>query len=74
VVQTELEEKEYRILREASRVRGLSIKEGLREAAREWSTNQIPFSEDPLFRPKSRRTGVRSDASKLDKQLYRERP
>ncbi len=73
VVQTELEEKEYRLLKEAVDKQGLSLKRGVREAVLQWVSTQIPVSEDPLFSVKPVRTGVETDSSKLDERLYREK-
>ncbi|NQT09456.1 hypothetical protein HQ586_10290 [Candidatus Bathyarchaeota archaeon] len=73
VVQTELEDKEYRLLKEAVDKQGLSIKRGVREAVLQWVSTQIPVSEDPLFSVKPVRTGVETDSSKLDERLYREK-
>ena len=50
VVQTELPEEEYELLRDAVRKRMLSIKEGVKEAIREWINTQIPVKEDPLLK------------------------
>lgn len=73
VVQTELEDKEYRLLKEAVDKQGLSLKRGVREAVLQWVSTQIPVSEDPLFSVKPVRTGVETDSSKLDERLYREK-
>jgi hypothetical protein len=73
VVQTELDDKEYMLLKEAVDKKGLSLKKGVREAVLQWVSTQIPVSEDPLFKVKPVRTGVETDASKLDGRLYREK-
>jgi len=73
VVQTELEDKEYRLLKEAVDKQGLSLKRGVREAVLQWVSTQIPVSEDPLFSVKPVRTGVETDSSNLDERLYREK-
>lgn len=70
VVQTELDDDEYRLLKEVVEKRRITLKSGLREAVRQWVSTQIPVSEDPLFRVEPVNTGVRTDASKLDKRLY----
>lgn len=74
IVQTELEVKEYEILRRVVGKRGLTIKQGLREAVRQWIAAQIPIGDDPLFRVKPVKTGVETDASNLDGPLYGEAP
>jgi len=73
VVQTELEDKEYRLLKQAVDKQGLSLKRGVREAVLQWVSTQIPISEDPLFSVKPVKTGVETDSSKLDERLYREK-
>jgi len=72
VVQTELEMKEYEALRRVVEKRGLTIKQGLREAVQQWIATQIPLEEDPLFKVKPVKTGVETDSSNLDRALYRE--
>ena len=72
VVQTELEMKEYEALRRVVEKRGLTIKQGLREAVQQWIATQIPLDEDPLFKVKPVKTGVETDSSNLDRALYRE--
>ena len=71
VVQTELPEQEYELLREVVRRRKLSIKEGLKEAIRQWINVQIPIEDDPLFKVSPVRTGVSTDSANLDERLYR---
>lgn len=71
VVQTELIEQEYELLQRITEKKGMTIKHGLREAVQQWVRTQIPITEDPLFKLKPVRTGVKTDSSKLDKPLYR---
>jgi len=71
VVQTELEMKEYEALRRVVERRGLTIKQGLREAIQQWIATQISLEEDPLFKVKPVKTGVKTDSSNLDRALYR---
>ena len=71
IVQTELEMKEYEALRKVVERRGLTIKQGLREAIQQWIATQIPLEEDPLFKVKPVKTGVKTDSSNLDRALYR---
>ena len=73
VVQTELEEDEYLLLKKAVDKKGMSIKGGLREAVHQWVTTQIPLSEDPLFNVEPVKTGVKTDSSRLDDALYKEK-
>ena len=72
VVQTELEMKEYEALRRVVEKRGLTIKQGVREAVQQWIATQIPLGEDPLFKVKPVKTGIETDSSNLDRALYRE--
>ena len=72
-VQTELPEEEYRLLAKTVKDRNLTIKEGVREAVRQWIETRIPLAEDPLFELKPVKTGVKTDSSKLDEELYGER-
>jgi len=73
VVQTELEDDEYLLLKKAVEKKGMSIKGGLREAVHQWVTTQIPLSEDPLFNVEPVKTGVKTDSSRLDDALYKEK-
>ena len=72
VVQTDLDDDEYRLLKKATEKRGITLKTGLREAVRQWVGTQIPLAEDPLFRLKPVKTGVKTDSSNIDGALYRE--
>ena len=72
VVQTELEVGEYEMLRRVVRKRGLTIKQGVREAIQQWIAMQTSLDEDPLFRVKPVKTGVETDSSNLDRTLYGE--
>ena len=71
-VQTELPEEEYRMLVKAAKEKNISIKEGVREAVRRSIETGLPFSEDPLFGLKPVKTGVITDSSRLDEELYGE--
>ena len=71
VVQTELVDEEYRLLRKAVAKKGITIKKGVRAAIRQWIGTQIPVTEDPLFKVKPMRTGVETNSAELDKHLYR---
>lgn len=70
VVQTELVKQEYEIFQKVVEKRGLTIKQGLREAIQQWVSTQIAVEEDPLFKVKPVKTGVKTNSSKLDKLLY----
>ena len=71
VIQTELADNEYQLLKETLAKRGLSIKEGVREAVHQWLGTQMPIAEDPLFKIKPVQTGVKTDSGQLHKELYR---
>ena len=73
MVQTELEDDEYLLLKKAVEKKGISLKSGLREAVHQWVTTQIPLSEDPLFNVEPVKTGVKTDSSRLDDPLYKEK-
>jgi len=70
VVQTEVDASEYGILESIVRKRRMTIKEAVREAIESWIGLQTPLEEDPLFKLKPARTGVKTDSSKLDEALY----
>jgi len=72
VVQTELEAGEYEMLRRVVGRRGLTIKQGVREAIQQWIAMQTSLDEDPLFKVKPVKTGVETDSSSLDRTLYGE--
>ena len=73
MVQTELEDDEYLLLKKAVEKKGMSLKSGLREAVHMWVTTQIPLSEDPLFNVEPVKTGVETNSSRLDDPLYKEK-
>lgn len=72
VVQTELEMKEYEAFRRVVEKMGLTIKQGLREAVQQWIAMQSSLEEDPLFKVRPVKTGVKTDSSNLDRTLYGE--
>jgi len=74
IVQTELVEKEYELFQKVVKKKKLTIKQGLREAIQQWMSTQIPVEDDPLFKIKPVKTGVKTDSSKLDKALYEGKP
>ena len=72
VVQTEIEMNEYEALRRVVEKRGLTIKQGLREAIQQWVAMQSSFEEDPIFKVRAVKTGVKTNSSNLDRTLYGE--
>lgn len=76
VVQTELGEEEYRRFRAFAEEEGVSIKEALRRAAREYADERSrPDPDDPFF-TYHEDTGVEgsepTDAREMDDDLYGE--
>jgi len=75
VVQTELNDAEYRILLEYARRSGCTIKEALREAALKLTISDSVDPNDPVFSepPSAKRTGKQERTSaEHDKVLYGE--
>jgi len=70
VVQTQVNETVYKALETIVRKRHITIKDAVREAIVSWIGLQTPVAEDPLLRLKPVKTGVKTDASKLDEILY----
>jgi len=70
VVQTELPEQEYALLQKAVAKKKVTVKQGVREAIQQWVCAQIPLAEDPLFRVKPVKTGIKTDSTDLDRSLY----
>jgi len=60
----------YKALETIVRKRHITIKDAVREAIVSWIGLQTPVAEDPLLRLKPVKTGVKTDASKLDEILY----
>jgi len=70
VVQTQVNETVYKALETIVRKRRVTIKDAVREAIVSWIGLQTPVADDPLLRLKPVKTGVKTDASKLDETLY----
>ncbi len=74
VVQTEVDPELYRFLRKTAEAKGLSLKEAVRRALRDWAAREGDLSWDPLFDLRKTFTaGEATDASKVDKVVYRRR-
>ncbi len=73
VVQTEVNPADYEALEKVVKKRRITIKEAVREALTSWIGLQTPLDEDPIFKLRPRRTGVKTDSSKLDDLLYSRR-
>ncbi len=69
-MQTEVNQADYEALEKMVKRRRITIKEAVREAVASWIGLQTPLDEDPLFKIKPRRTGVKTDSSKLGELLY----
>jgi len=70
VVQTEVNPSEYEVLEKIVRKRRMTIKDAVRDAITSWIGLQTPLEEDPLFKLKPTRTGVKTESSRLDEALY----
>ncbi len=74
VVQTELDPTLYEFVLKTAKAKGLTIKEAAREALRAWAAQEGDASSDPLFDPGWGFPGrVRTDASKVNRVVYRRR-
>ena len=70
IVQTELSPSEYKKLKEVTKRNKITLKDALREAVNEWVRLQTPLEEDPLFSLTPIDTGIESDSSDHDTELY----
>lgn len=71
VVQTELDGALYEFVVKTAEAKGLTLKEAVRRALREWAAREGDLSWDPLFDiSKTFKTGKRTDASRVDEGLY----
>lgn len=72
VVQTELEVESYNILKGVVRKKGISIKEGVRQAIRDWTLRESDLNSDPFFDVSNVINGRKvTDAARVDQTLYR---
>ncbi len=72
VVQTELEVASYNILKEAVKKKGMSIKEGVRQAIKDWTLRESDMNDDPFFDTSNIIEGRKiTDAARVDETLYR---
>jgi hypothetical protein len=71
VVQTELEAESYNILKEVVRKKGMSIKDGVRQAVKDWTLRESDMNDDPFFDTSNVIKGKKvTDAAKIDQTLY----
>ena len=71
VVQTELEVESYNILKEVVKKKGISIKEGLRQAIEDWTLRESNLNIDPFFDTSNVIKGRKvTDGTGIDQTLY----
>lgn len=71
VVQTELSEEEYRLLKERLEKEGMSVKEGVRRTILEALDRETAVSsDDPFFQDRSAGSGKKNVGEKHDNYLY----
>ncbi len=72
VVQTELEAESYGILKEVVKKKGISIKDGVRQAIRDWTLRESDINNDPFFDVSNVIKGRKvTDATQVDEKIYR---
>ncbi|MFQ5885343.1 MAG: hypothetical protein ACE5IO_09620 [Thermoplasmata archaeon] len=72
VVQTELDAESYKMLREVVKKKGISIKDGVRQAVRDWTLRESDMNNDPFFDTSNVIEGRKvTDATRIDETLYR---
>ena len=72
VVQTELNETEYQLLKKVGEKRKIPLKGMVREAIIRYLEEVEVTPEDPIFGPPSSKTGAKDGSIKHDKYLYGE--
>ncbi len=71
VVRTELEIESYNILKEIVKKKGMSIKDGVRQAVRDWTLRESDMNNDPFFDTSNVIKGRKvTDATRIDETLY----
>lgn len=71
VVQTELEAESYNILKDVVKKKGISIKEGVRQAIKDWTLRESNLNIDPFFDTSNVIKGrMVTDAAGIDQTLY----
>jgi hypothetical protein len=72
VVQTELETESYNILKHVVKKKGMSIKDGVRQAVKDWTLRESDMKDDPFFDTSNVIKGKKvTDAATIDDSLYR---
>ncbi len=71
VVQTEIGTESYSILKEVVKKKGMSIKDGLRQAIKDWTLRESDMNNDPFFDTTNVIKGRKvTDAARVDETLY----
>jgi len=71
VVQTELEEDEYKRFKEAIKHKGMTVKDAVRAAITTWTSGSLPLeTKDPFFKLEPADFGDPMLSSKIDEILY----
>jgi len=71
VVQTELEEEEYKRFKTAIKHKGISVKEAVKAAIASWTSSSLPLeTEDPFFKLEPADFGDPALSKKVDEILY----
>ena len=74
VIQTEVDSDVYAFIMKTAKAKGLTLKEAARRALSDWAAREGNLSWDPLFDlSRTFAAGKRTDASQVDKVLYRVR-
>jgi hypothetical protein len=70
IVQTSISEEEYEALKKILNKKGMSVKEGVREAIRAWLVENTDFSEDPFVKLEPVEFKLDVECTDHDKILY----
>jgi hypothetical protein len=73
VVQTELEYKSYNVLKEVVKEKGISIRNGVRRAVKDWILREADLDKDPFFDMSYvTEGGVVTNAASVNGALYKD--
>ena len=70
IVQTSLSDEEYEALRKMLKKKGMSVKEGVREAIKSWLVENMDFSDDPFVKLEPIDFKLDVECTDHDKVLY----
>jgi hypothetical protein len=74
IIRTELDVKSYDILKDIVKKKGMSIKEGVRQAVKDWTLRESDLNIDPFFDMSKVIMGrTVTDPTRIDQTLYRGR-